>query len=370
MAMVKKHVDFEDKVKIRTGDRPKTAVVKEMHNYIMPKIEETFKTFITEKAQENGMNAREFANLSQAELSLRMGNDASMLGGNWNKKGRKGKTGRAQPTKDDREEFYRSLKTSAAGTLTLHMLYFYKYLLKHGEEDGMPLIEKDLFYYIEVQKFKDANHMFADDELLRKKVQSIIDCFLESVTTPALQIDISPLAHEKTLRAAQRYLAGKDVLPNIFDESQLMVFKELLPYWAGFKRSFQPPEDETKRPVTKYQKMLKKRLDTIENYEIPPSDFSLPPVPEGGMSAYTFSLSEGVRWREVSLEEAASMMGTPVDRSETATTIRTTVTRHLPDSSLRRRRQSQSHLTVPGSIVAPKPPGNGTREASTVSVKD
>ena len=34
------------------------------------------------------------------------------------------------------------------------MLYFYKYLLKHGEEDGIPQIDKDLFFYIEVQKFK------------------------------------------------------------------------------------------------------------------------------------------------------------------------------------------------------------------------
>ena len=38
--------------------------------------------------------------------------------------------------------------------MTLPMLYFYKYLLKHGEEDNMPLIDKDLFFYIEVQKFK------------------------------------------------------------------------------------------------------------------------------------------------------------------------------------------------------------------------
>ena len=38
--------------------------------------------------------------------------------------------------------------------MAIQMLYFYKYLLKHGEEDNMPLIDKDLFFYIEVQKFK------------------------------------------------------------------------------------------------------------------------------------------------------------------------------------------------------------------------
>jgi len=63
-------------------------------------------------------------------------------------------TGRSQPHKEDREEFYKSLKTCAAGKMSLQMLYFYKYLVKHSEDDNMPLIDKDLFFYIEVQKFK------------------------------------------------------------------------------------------------------------------------------------------------------------------------------------------------------------------------
>ena len=54
--------------------------------------------------------------------------------------------------------------------------------------------------------------------------------------------------HQKTVRAAQRYVQGKDVFSNIFDEAQFSVFKELLPYWAGFKKTYSPPEDTTKRP--------------------------------------------------------------------------------------------------------------------------
>ena len=53
---------------------------------------------------------------------------------------------------------------------------------------------------------------------------------------------------QKSIRAAQRYLGGKDVSPTIFDEAQYQVFKELLPYWAGFVKNFKPPEDETKKP--------------------------------------------------------------------------------------------------------------------------
>ncbi|XP_056020781.1 uncharacterized protein LOC125650178 isoform X17 [Ostrea edulis] len=366
----KKKVSFSEKLSAKISDRPKSPVIKELQHYILPKIEESFKAYIIEKANENGMEPREFANLSQAELSLRMGTDASLIGGAW-KKGRKGKTGRAQPNKEDKDEFFKSLKQSAGGHLTLPMLFFYKYLLKHGEEDGSPLIDKDLFFYIEVQKFKDANHAHSDEELLRKKVQSIMECFLDSVTSPTLQIDISPQLQEKSIKGAQKYLGGKDIVPSLFDEAQFAVFKELLPYWAGFKRGFQPPEDPAKRPVTKYQKMLKKRLENIENYEIPKEEFAFPAIPDGSIAAYTFSLSDGVRWRregvrdlDMSSDDAASILGSPLDRSETGTTRGGTS--HKTLDQLKKRRRSHVMSVPPGGALT----RNNTESSATISVKD
>ncbi|XP_060581077.1 uncharacterized protein LOC132737754 isoform X5 [Ruditapes philippinarum] len=127
-----------------------------------------------------------------------------------------------------------------------------------------------------------------------------MDCFLESFTTPTLQIDINGELQQKTVRSAQRYLSGKEVFSNIFDEAQLSVFKELLPYWAGFRKTYSPPDDPNKKPVTKYQKMLKKRMESIDNYVIPPNEFQLPSIPEGAIAAFTFSLSDGVKLRPVS----------------------------------------------------------------------
>jgi hypothetical protein len=62
------------------------------------------------------------------------------------------------------------------------------------------------------------------------------------------QIDIQNDIQQKTVRAVQRYMAGKDVNTNIFDEAQYCVFKELLPYWAGFNKNYKKPEDEKKVP--------------------------------------------------------------------------------------------------------------------------
>lgn len=66
--------------------------------------------------------------------------------------------GRAQPTRDDHMEFLVALNSAAAaGGLPLQMLHFHKYLVKHGPEDGFPLVEKDLLFYLEVHKFKVRN---------------------------------------------------------------------------------------------------------------------------------------------------------------------------------------------------------------------
>ena len=61
-------------------------------------------------------------------------------------------------------------------------------------------------------------------------------------------MDIPADLHGRTLKAAQRYLAGKEATASLFDEAQFHVFKELLFYWAGYKRSLSTPVDAKKRP--------------------------------------------------------------------------------------------------------------------------
>ena len=49
--------------------------------------------------------------------------------------------------------------------------------------------------------------------------------------------------------------------------------------------------------MTKYEKMLKKRMENIDNYVIPPNEFHLPSIPEGAIAAFSFSLADGVKLR-------------------------------------------------------------------------
>ncbi|KAL8559659.1 hypothetical protein ACOMHN_008370 [Nucella lapillus] len=256
------------------------------------------------RSTEMGVTIQDLVNMSQAEMSMRMDSDTSLYTG-WQKSGFKGQirekpTGRSQPSREDKNEFLQALGQSALGQPTILMLYFYKYVFKHGEDDGMPLLDNDLFFYIEVQKFKDCSPAFSDEVMMKRKVQSTVDCFLGSVYFPSLQIDISSEIHTKMMKAGQRYLTGKEVVPSLFDEAQYYVFKELLPYWAGFRKSQHYPNDLKKRPVTKQEKLLQKRLDTMENYQIPSKDIHLPRIPDGSGASYTITLSDGVKCRQVS----------------------------------------------------------------------
>ena len=38
---------FSDKIKAKISERPKTGVIKDMQNYVIPKIEESFKAYLT-----------------------------------------------------------------------------------------------------------------------------------------------------------------------------------------------------------------------------------------------------------------------------------------------------------------------------------
>ena len=48
--------------------------------------------------------------------------------------------------------------------------------------------------------------------------------------------------------------------------------------------------------VTKYQKMLKKRLDMFEK-NMTPIDYRLPSIPAGHVAALSFSLLDGMKWK-------------------------------------------------------------------------
>lgn len=233
-------------------------------------------------------------------------------------------TGRLAPTKEDRDNFKKVLQ-SIHGRLSIKMEYFRRYLQTHGEPDGFPRLENDLVFYLEVQKFKEL-FSYMDDVSLNRKVEAIIECFLDSATPPWLQIDIGPELASRIIHKSQVFSTGKKVPreqkePTLFDEAQSILFKELLPYWAGFSKQYTQPEDESKvkLPPTRQEKLLQKRYTEFLKYPAVTKTIVLPlaiPTAHGqSKSELSFSVSDGMKWKEMKDLETASIVSSTVDSS-------------------------------------------------------
>uniref|UniRef100_A0A1I8GIC0 RGS domain-containing protein n=1 Tax=Macrostomum lignano TaxID=282301 RepID=A0A1I8GIC0_9PLAT len=210
-------------------------------------------------------------------------------------------TGKAPPTKEDKVEFLVALEKNLSGPLSLQMLYFYRYLMQYAVQDKVPHLDKNLFFYVEAQKYKEFALGGCDEEFLKRKIHVISSIFLESVFPPPLQITVSNDVHQRTLRNAQKFYSPKfkeEISPTIFDEAQFAVFKEMLPYWAGFMKQWTPTGKEY-RPVSQQKRMLEERLQKFEKSDKPNVNFKLPELPAhsgGPISSLTMSLMDGIKW--------------------------------------------------------------------------
>ncbi|XP_061632361.1 regulator of G-protein signaling 22 [Phyllopteryx taeniolatus] len=90
-------------------------------------------------------------------------------------------------------------------------------------------LENDVLFWLEVQRYKDLCHSHSDEATIQQKISTIIKCFINSSTPPALQIDIP-------LEQAQHIMEKRHKLgPYIFREAQMSVFSKLLRFWPKFR---------------------------------------------------------------------------------------------------------------------------------------
>ncbi|XP_072031975.1 uncharacterized protein [Amphiura filiformis] len=310
------------------GDRVSSKTIEVAQKSVLPELEKMFNQFwanvqkcavVAGNVKNNHLDNLEEQG-AKAELeNMRAGSEASITIAY--KKRRRGKvpnSGQQMPTGQDKNEFQTFLLNASRGLPPPKLMYFHRHLIEYGDKDNLPLLEKDLVFYLEAQRFKDAFYAHSEMELLKKKVEVITDCFLDSaVSHPPVQIDAPQEISSKVLKAANNFVQdkGKDPYsPNIFEETQYTVFKEMLPYWAAFTRRFDLEQakkfsKEPKRlPSTRIQRLTKERLRMFIEMDEPPKDFKLPalnnaPQNRVGGTGITFSLSEGLQWKNQSVGE-------------------------------------------------------------------
>ncbi|XP_038666016.1 regulator of G-protein signaling 22-like isoform X2 [Scyliorhinus canicula] len=102
-------------------------------------------------------------------------------------------------------------------------LLFRKYVTSKGE-----LMENNVIFWLEVQKYKDLCHSHASEETIQNKISVIINCFIHSNIPPTVQIDIPPEYAHTIIN--HREEQG----PYIFREAQMAVFDTLFKLWPEF----------------------------------------------------------------------------------------------------------------------------------------
>jgi hypothetical protein len=117
------------------------------------------------------------------------------------------------------------------------------------------------------------------DLVIKQKAQTIIDVYLDSNLPPSTQIDVNHDTHQRLLKSASRVVQSSNLGQAdlaIFEDVKNQLFRELLPYWSGFKFNC---KQSNGIPLTKQEKLLKERLDEFLNMRNPsPNDFKLPLV--------------------------------------------------------------------------------------------
>ncbi|KAJ6653821.1 hypothetical protein lerEdw1_008665 [Lerista edwardsae] len=100
---------------------------------------------------------------------------------------------------------------------------FQRYVSLKGD-----LLENDVVFWREVQKYKDMCHSHCDDATIQNKVTSIINCFINSSIPPALQIDIPEEQAQKIIEHR------RELGPYVFREAQMTIFALLFKFWPKF----------------------------------------------------------------------------------------------------------------------------------------
>ncbi|KAL3869360.1 hypothetical protein ACJMK2_042052 [Sinanodonta woodiana] len=102
-------------------------------------------------------------------------------------------------------------------------IQFRRYVSIQGDS-----LENDVLFWQEVQKYKDLYHAHTDDSIILQKINTIINCFLDSQLPPTLQIDIPQEIADKIIDHKH------ERSPYLFRESQLIVFRYLFGHWNDF----------------------------------------------------------------------------------------------------------------------------------------
>ncbi|GAB1609846.1 uncharacterized protein LOC115213437, partial [Argonauta hians] len=274
-------------------------IIDKIQENISKSVEDAFNSFLMSRCDECGISDIELTKMTRADIiSLLTKKDRETYPVQIPKKStiqrkkRKSITA-VVPKKEEEEELFSVLQQCSVGQMSVQLVYFHIFLTKTVDEELLPFVDKDLLFYIDVLRLKAAYKRSSQERILKKKVQYILEFYLESKSQPTVCIDIPNDVYLRTVKATHQFLCQKQRSCHVFDEAQSHIFKELITFWVHFRRS---PDTTDITEGNKNQESI--------SYESPVKigssigkEISIPSIPNGTTRVLSYSLAEGVKWR-------------------------------------------------------------------------
>ncbi|KAF7261891.1 hypothetical protein EG68_00759 [Paragonimus skrjabini miyazakii] len=296
-------------------ERPSTATLKGIREQQFSILDPMFGQFFQEFADKLGLTVMQLERVSDEELSTLVAEPV----GRQTSHTKLRVSYRTQPTVEDREKFEVMLASCAFKPLTFEVIMFYQYLVKSGRHENRPFIDQNLIFYIEALRYQAICRGRVHQSVVRQKAACILLTFLESVFPPQLQIELPSDVRTHLVQRVHHQLNNKTALPsNLFEDAAIQLFRQLLPYWAGFRRNVLFAKDSARDlslPITeryrtapeipwlaapltyKHQAVLGQRLRAYGNWSKADVDCTLPDLPEEKhANTVSFSIKNGVGW--------------------------------------------------------------------------
>ncbi|XP_075253831.1 uncharacterized protein LOC142345592 isoform X2 [Convolutriloba macropyga] len=297
-------IDLPRKLIIREV-RPQESKLQAVLEYVQPEVEEYFEFF------KQGL-----LYLNRMENSKKPHGNQRLFPPIWNK--RKIDNGlvdddqempaKMNPSADDKEMLKTALDRPQEERMLAMLHSFFKHLQRCVKgSDCHPLLPKGLIFCFEVSRLRELIHQNNDPPALSRKIETIIEVFLEGQIEPRIQLDI-PVDLVVRISKQGHFFAKNEQYSEIsgFVDAYEKIYKQLCPYFAAFFKHYKPPPMLEKNPQ-KHKMLRLMDLEMQKRHEewrgrcaTPQFEYNLPKLPVKlkqnvkGVQV-SFSFQEGIR---------------------------------------------------------------------------
>ncbi|XP_066929111.1 putative leucine-rich repeat-containing protein DDB_G0290503 [Clytia hemisphaerica] len=244
-----------------TKERPTSSLLREAQQFVLPQLTSSFDSYIkymnhfNRSDSKNEAGPKESRSEQKDEVADQRWQEALLANkfvADLKKKTFKEGTTSSTKRREHHQQFLKTVSNLSSKKNQTLISKFHRYLVR-CEDMGFPRAGKNLLFFIEVIKYKEV-FLYMDEESSSRKAEVIVDVFLDSVSPPWLQVDVSPEVASRISQKVQ-HTFRRFIDIHLFDEASNMILKELLPFWTLFIKTHLKNKEKSACSVVEKKKV-------------------------------------------------------------------------------------------------------------------